>query len=235
MGFSNPKTSMARESESEPTTSASASARSKSSSSSSSSSSSASGLVTASRSDFPTSSLDEVQRAREMISVISGGPTTSTSTSTDLAGSRSMRLCAMWALAHASRARDCALALPLIDECRAIVQQRDDAAAAQKRTGGGTASSTTTTDVEEAVPSVESLGYLQAMALLGMGDAAAAHRVLAPVVQSNPNHEMSAHLLTLVEQRVATAAVVSLGIVGAAAAVGAVVLGALASGRNARA
>ena len=147
-----------------------------------------------------------------------------------------MRLCAMWALAHASRARDCALALPLIDECRAIVQQRDDAAA-QKRTGGGTASSsaTTTTDVEEAVPSVESLGYLQAMALLGMGDAAAAHRVLAPVVQSNPNHEMSAHLLTLVEQRVATAAVVSLGIVGAAAAVGAVVLGALASGRNARA
>ena len=167
--------------------------------------------------------------------MISGGPTTSTST--DLAGSRSMRLCAMWALAHASRARDCALALPLIDECRAIVQQRDDAAA-QKRTGGGTASSattTTTTDVEEAVPSVESLGYLQAMALLGMGDAAAAHRVLAPVVQSNPNHEMSAHLLTLVEQRVATAAVVSLGIVGAAAAVGAVVLGALASGRNARA
>ena len=85
------------------------------------------------------------------------------------------------------------------------------------------------------MPSVESLGYLQAMALLGMGDAAAAHRVLAPVVQSNPNHEMSAHLLTLVEQRVATAAVVSLGIVGAAAAVGAVVLGALASGRNARA
>ncbi|XRB25012.1 mitochondrial fission 1 protein [Pseudoscourfieldia marina] len=147
-----------------------------------------------------------------------------------------MRLCAMWALAHASRARDCALALPLIDECRAIVQQRDDAAAAQKRTGGGAASSSaTTTDVEEAVPSVESLGYLQAMALLGMGDAAAAHRVLAPVVQSNPNHEMSAHLLTLVEQRVATAAVVSLGIVGAAAAVGAVVLGALASGRNARA
>ena len=212
--FSNPKISkrdMARESKS---------------------SSSASGLVTASRSDFPTSSLDEVQRAREMI-LISGGPTTSTST--DLAGSRSMRLCAMWALAHASRARDCALALPLIDECRAIVQQRDDAAA-QKRTGGGTASSTTTTtDVEEAVPSVESLGYLQAMALLGMGDAAAAHRVLAPVVQSNPNHEMSAHLLTLVEQRVATAAVVSLGIVGAAAAVGAVVLGALASGRNARA
>ena len=169
--------------------------------------------------------------------MISGGPTTSTSTSTDLAGSRSMRLCAMWALAHASRARDCALALPLIDECRAHVKQRDDAAAAQKRTGGGTASSatTTTTDVEEAVPSVESLGYLQAIALLGMGDAAAAHRVLAPVVQSNPNHQMSAHLLTLVEQRVATAAVVSLGIVGAAAAVGAVVLGALASGRNARA
>ena len=167
--------------------------------------------------------------------MISGGPTTSTST--DLAGSRSMRLCAMWALAHASRARDCALALPLIDECRAHVKQRDDAAAAQKRTGGGTASSatTTTTDVEEAVPSVESLGYLQAIALLGMGDAAAAHRVLAPVVQSNPNHQMSAHLLTLVEQRVATAAVVSLGIVGAAAAVGAVVLGALASGRNARA